>query len=557
MRKRVVFQVVALLCLVAGSASAGPAATRPADVIDALIPQPRETTPTGADFVLKDGTVIACSTRADESERFAFETFNEFLKDHGRPPLQIVDLPADADPPAGSIAIGLAPRDGFAARAILPAGAAPDTRIGDEGYQLLVSSDRVALSANTPAGAFYAVQTLKQLTRFEGGRAVIRGVRITDWPRYRLRGFQFDAGRSPHTIAAMKRIVRICSHFKLNFVVFREGDDELCAVRYKTNRLGSQNPTAVSIDDMAEFVKYASRYHVQVVPEIESLGHSSAKGFDYPDLIDDFGPKTTYPGIGIHHRKRRLILTKPEAYDLLESIYSQWVPILNTRYMHLGCDEAGGGSPEHLARLYAILKQLGDKNAKTIQPIVWADAAETPPELKGRYIRCLWDYGDGAGVSLDNPHLVKQGVRELVAPGCTEEAIMAGGSGSFHTPLSKTSYDKAFANLYTWSQLGNDHRNFVGLFAVQWSGNQQDLWMPDDVVCAEYGWSPDQPAYDFDRLMARVKAALAELKDYTNPRPDEVNRSAWDGIWLDENGGWKQDIMGKALPMEPQTQKAR
>jgi hypothetical protein len=538
-----------------GTAPANDAA-RSDEVVAALIPQPQEVALTGGDFVIKADTAIVRSHQAGESELAAIADFNDFLAGGGASPLKLVEEATDRDQSAGNILVGWAVRDYFADKALRNKRFPPDTRISQEGYQLLVGDGGIILNANTAAGTFYGLQTLKQLTRFDGGKAVVRGVRIADWPRYQLRGFQFDAGRAPHTIATMKRIVRICSHFKLNFVVFREGDDELCAVRYKTNRLGSQNPTAISIDEMAEFVKYASRYHVQVIPEIESLGHSSAKGFDYPDLIDDFGPKTRYPGIGIHHRKRRLILSKPEAYDLLKSIYSEWTPILNTRYMHLGCDEAGGGSPQHLARLYLVLKQLGDKNGKTIQPIVWADAAETSKRLKGEYIRCLWDYGDGAGVSLDNPHLIKQGIQYLVAPNCPEEAIMAGGSGSFHTALSKTSYDKAFANLYTWSQLGKGHRNFIGLFAVQWGGNQQDLWVPDYVVCAEYSWLPDHPAYDFDRLMARVKAALAKLKDYTNPRPDEVNRSAWDGIWLDEKGGWKQDIMGKALPLESETRQA-
>ena len=258
-------------CLVAEACLAGTVATRPADVVDALIPQPQEVTLTGGDLELTESTSIALFSQADESERFAAEAFNESLKEHGRPPLKITEVAPDADPPAGSIAIGLTPRDSFATQAM-----PPGPRIGDEGYQLLVSSGRIVLSANTPAGVFHAVQTLKQLTRFDDGRAVVTGVRITDWPRYRLRGFQFDAGRSPHTIPAMQRIVRICRAFKLNFVIFREGDDELCSVRYKTNRLGSQNPTAIPVDDVASFVQYCSRYHVQVVPEIESLGHSTA-----------------------------------------------------------------------------------------------------------------------------------------------------------------------------------------------------------------------------------------------------------------------------------------
>lgn len=555
MRRRFIYPSAWMLCTTAAMVAAGPV-RQSVEVLEAIIPQPQVATLTGADFRVTNTTVIACSAQAGESERFAFETFNQDLTGRGGPPLKVVDIAPGAEPPAGAIVIGLTPRDSFADRALQQAHFALDERIGDQGYQLHASGDGVILLAQTPVGAFYAVQSLRQLLRLTDDGIFVTGARITDWPRYKLRGFQFDAGRSPHTVDAMRRIVRICSAFKLNFVIYREGDDELCSVRYKTNRLGSLNPTALTIDDVAEFVRYCSRHHVQVIPEIESLGHSSAKGFTYPDLIDDFGPKTRYPGIGIHHRKRRLILTKPESYELLRSIYSEWVPILNTPYMHLGCDEAGGGSPEHLARLYGFLAELGSKAGKTVRPIVWADAAQTPDELKQHFVRCLWDYGDGAGVTLDNPHLVKQGLPMLLAPGCREEVIMAGGSGSFHTPLSKTSYDRAFANLHAWGRIGLDHPNFIGLLSVQWSGNQQDLWLPDYLVAAEYGWTPDKPAYDFERLMARVQGALAKIKDYTSPRPDEFNRSAWDGIWLDAKGWWEQDIMGKALPMEPETRKA-
>lgn len=126
---------------------------------------------------------------------------------------------------------------------------------------------------------------------------------------------------------------------------------------------------------------------------------------------------------------------------------------------------------------------------------------------------------------------------------------MAGGSGSRHTPLSKTGYKEAFGNLYDWCQLGLNRPNFIGILAVQWHGNQQNDWVPDYAVAAEYGWSPEAPAYDFDRAMARVQSMLGRLKDYTAPEPIEVDRSAWDGIWLDAKGGWEKDIMGLAMPI--------
>jgi hypothetical protein len=49
--------------------------------------------------------------------------------------------------------------------------------------------------------------------------------------------------------------------------------------------------------------------------------------------------------------------------------------------------------------------------------------------------------------------------------------------------------------------------------------------------------------------MSRIKTALSKLKDYTNPRPDEVDRPCWDGIWLDDANNWGEDIMGRAIPI--------
>jgi hypothetical protein len=220
--------------------------------------------------------------------------------------------------------------------------------------------------------------------------------------------------------------------------------------------------------------------------------------------------------------------------------------------MHLGCDEAGGGSGEHLAKLVVILKELGKKHGKKIRPIVWADAAETPEALKAQVIRCLWAYGETGGRDIDanNPFLRGWNqLKDLLKPGCKEEVIMAGGSDSYHTPLAKCKYENALPNIYSWCQFGKDRPNFIGIFAVQWSGNQQDRWLPDDLTVAEYGWTPDKPAYDYQSAMARIKAALSKLKDYTNPKAYEVDRPCWDGIWLDDANNWSEDIMGRAIPI--------
>ncbi len=522
-------------------------------ITQALIPQPVNLQATGRDFLLTAQTAIVLCDNGQSSENSPASSFNKFLKQTYDLHLRTYTADQAKNRPATKILVGNASRNSLLRKALKANRFKTSSRISDQGYQLWVTDDQIFLHANTQTGLFYGFQTLKQLL-FESGKGpAVKGVTITDYPRYRLRGFQFDAARSPHSIALMKRIVRICSAFKLNFVMFREGDDEFNAVRYKTNKLGSLNPRAIPIDQMAEFIQYAAKYHVKVIPEIESLGHSGAKAFLYPELVYG-GRKTRYDGIGYHLRKRRLILENPQTYRLLRSIYSEWVPIITSPYIHLGCDEAGRGTGQHLAKLTGILNELAKKSGKTVRPIVWADAAATADDLKTQVIRCLWAYGETGGKHIDQNNdflrATGQNVIALLKPGCREQVIMAGGSDSYHTPLAKCKYENALANIHSWCQFGKDRPNFIGILAVQWSGNQQDLWLPDNLTVAEYGWTPDKPHFDYAGLMARIKVALSKIKDYTNPKISEVDRPAWDGIWLDKNNNWLQDIMGLAIPIE-------
>jgi hypothetical protein len=368
-----------------------------------------------------------------------------------------------------------------------------------------------------------------------------------------------DSGRSPNSLAQMKRIVRVCSALGLNFVVFREGDDEMCAVRYRTNRLGSKDPYALTMDQVEELVEYADSYGIAVVPEIESLGHSTAKGRYYPELVSG-GFEHSYEGIGAHVRKSHLAPGDPRSYELLESIYDEWFAILKSPLVHLGLDEVRLPAEEqarHLEGLLAVVDRVAARHGKEITPIVWADAPRTPERWRDRVIRCLWAYGDDKmRVGYQNEHLIRQGLRELSAcdyasggssprrmgAGCTERVFMAAGSGSGHTPYSKTDYEHAFLNLAEWAMWGKDRPSFEGLVAVQWSGNMLDEWLPDFACAAEVAWTPPDEIPEFEAQMARVRERLSRIKDASDPSPDEVDAHAWDGIWL-RDGEWFEDIV--------------
>jgi N-acetyl-beta-hexosaminidase len=76
-------------------------------------------------------------------------------------------------------------------------------RLGEEGYRLDVAAARVTIRAPAPAGAFYAVQTLRQLLPAEivreapvtGQTWTMPAVSIEDQPRFPWRGGHLDVGR--------------------------------------------------------------------------------------------------------------------------------------------------------------------------------------------------------------------------------------------------------------------------------------------------------------------------------------------------------------------------
>jgi len=131
---------------------------------------------------------------------------------------------------------------------------------------------------------------------------------------------------------------------------------------------------------------------------------------------------------------------------------------------------------------------------------------------------------------------------ELIKDGCEQQVMMAGGSGSRHTPYAKDSYHSAFINLAAFSRFGVSHPNFIGLLAVQWAGNMLDDWLPDYLAAAEFGWTPSKDEIMFRSCFQRINEHLNILPDFSNPNPNEVDPHAWDAIWL-KDGKWDRDIL--------------
>ena len=93
----------------------------------------------------------------------------------------------------------------------------------DEGYQLTISSKQIEIKAKTDQGAFYAVQSLRQLlpeafenNTFSQESVAIPSMIIRDSPQFKYRGMHLDVGRHFYPVTFIKKYIDALAMLKMN-----------------------------------------------------------------------------------------------------------------------------------------------------------------------------------------------------------------------------------------------------------------------------------------------------------------------------------------------------
>lgn len=198
-------------------------------------------------------------------------------------------------------------------------------RVMNQAYQIELKPGLLRITASDEAGAFYAVQTLRQLLPAEGGE--MRDVIIKDWPAFSYRGFMHDTGRNYQEIGLIKKQIEIFARYKLNVFHFHFTDNPGWRIESKRHpELQSKQSFSrhhgkfYSQQDFRELVEFAKQRHVLVIPELDVPGHSAAFRRAYG--ID----KMDSPGV-----RERLV-------DLVDELCGL-VPASAMPFIHLGTDE--------------------------------------------------------------------------------------------------------------------------------------------------------------------------------------------------------------------------
>lgn len=212
--------------------------------------------------------------------------------------------------------------------------------IRDQAYWLRIDSGGVTIRAGTPVGVLYGIQTLRQLV---SSTRTAPHVEITDWPDLAFRGVMVDPARANENADYYDRLIEFCVRYKLNRLHLHLTDDQDVTLHHE-RYLPLMHPNAWKADPLIRLVQRARRSHIELIPEIESLGH--ARVFLRHPEFDAFlhqteknRPPGSWVGTTRDGYTNVLCPASKRATSYLDDMYARAASIFPYPVIHIGCDE--------------------------------------------------------------------------------------------------------------------------------------------------------------------------------------------------------------------------
>ena len=255
-----------------------------------------------------------------------------------------------------------------------------------ESYEMKIESDKIQISG-TPAGIFYAFQTLKQLLSVDSALKIPCAV-IKDSPRFQWRGMHLDVARHFFTVDEIKKYIDYIAMYKMNTFHWHLTEDQGWRIEIKKyprltevgawrngtliGHYGEIPPRYDSVryggfytqEQIKDVVAFAAERHIAVVPEIEMPGHSLAALASYPELSCTGGPFEVGKTWGVFED---VYCPKEETFRFLEDVLSEVCELFPSKYIHIGGDECPKVRWKNCADCQALMKKEGLKDEHELQ----------------------------------------------------------------------------------------------------------------------------------------------------------------------------------------------
>jgi hexosaminidase len=241
-------------------------------------------------------------------------------------------------------------------------------KLGKEGYSLTVTPKRITIRSSNVAGAFYGVQTLRQLLptgvfsskKVSGVQWSVPCVTVSDSPRFGWRGMMLDSSRHFQNVDTIKRFIDRLAIHKLNVFHWHLVDSHGWRIEIKKYpRLTSvggfrrQPPIGryggyYTQDEIRDIVRYAAERFVTIVPEIEMPGHSKDATAAYPHLACGSDGKEVAWFFGYPCPAKRFpkipgsdvfCAGKDTTFEFLQDVLTEVFDLFPSKMIHVGGDE--------------------------------------------------------------------------------------------------------------------------------------------------------------------------------------------------------------------------
>lgn len=354
-----------------------------------------------------------------------------------------------------------------------------------EAYELIISQNKIDIIADGSAGAFYAIQTLKQIFKEEK----VPCLYIKDYPDFKYRGFYHDItrGKVP-TLKTLKKLVDQMAYYKLNSLQL------YVEHTYPFEELGDLIHTFgyISSNELKELDEYCNEKFIDFIPSLSTFGHLfellNQEKYRKLRVLKDFEPNfNNWDNRLCHHTLDPL---NPESIELIASLINQYTPNFKSKNFNICCDETFDlrhycNTGYDYGELYidfvnSIISRL---KAKDKNVMMWGDILlehpETIEKIPKETILLNWDYSENPS---ENKIIkfAKSDKKQIVCPGTSAWRGFC------------EDVDTEEKNISLMAKYGYNH-GAIGVLNTNWGdwGNPcpLELSMYGMVVGAEKSWS--------------------------------------------------------------------
>lgn len=277
-----------------------------------------------------------------------------------------------------------------------------------EAYELEVTEKGARLGLGSEQAVHDVAATLAQLVQGKN----LPAFSMKDGPLYTHRGILLDEARSPLGAEAVKKVLRVMAHYKLNRLHWHLTDDQGWRIEIKKyprlteiggTRAESPRPEArytgdgkpltafYTQDEIRDIVAYAKALGITIIPEIEVPGHATAILAAYPEFGNTDVPGYAVPKVssawGIH---KTVLAPKEETFAFIQDVFDEVCALFpGAQEIYIGGDEVPRTEWEQSPFAQQFMREHGLSKAADIQTY-FTDRVSAMMAAKGKKAIC-WD----------------------------------------------------------------------------------------------------------------------------------------------------------------------